>query len=141
MGNNSGAIAHYNGSRVKKEIRFGTRSLNVLTDQLETATWDHYKHNVSIDFGSTVRHEYAHHIDAKILTNKEVMEWIDVWNKVGRTRFRKEVSHYAGTDRAEAFAESFSVYTAPGYNPAVETTRLPKEVEEFMKRVIGVPKD
>jgi SPP1 gp7 family putative phage head morphogenesis protein len=70
--------------------------------------------------------------------DNQTKKWINdtAWDAESGSRiFSEKVSHYAGTDANEAFAESFSAYTSPLYG--IEGKRLPKQIEELLEDIIG----
>ncbi|HUU98618.1 MAG TPA: phage minor head protein [Phycisphaerae bacterium] len=74
------------------------------------------------------RHELAHNMG---ISQK------DMWTfdtAMSRNEFRQRVSEYAGTNAHEAFAETFTMMTAPGYNKGT----LPAEIEDVVYRRLGV---
>lgn len=88
--------------------------------------------NVCSDFQGLFRHEFGHYIFDNVLTTIQKDDWsFLVANNPGAI---EKISYYASTKSSEAFAESFSAYTAQTYDRAAKfgsNHRLPQVVEEF----------
>ena len=95
--------------------------------------------NVASDFSGVFRHEYGHHVWFKGLTGNQRLKFIN-YTKANRKIFGHKVSHYAGTNTKEAFAETFSAYTSPIYDRTAAfgtRHRLPQVIEELMDDLMG----
>jgi len=131
------AYGEYN--QAYKQMRIADSTMKKLKDKLILG--GHY--NISEDFASTVRHEYAHHLFDKVRIGKSIdrTAFRDLYNR-NPGLFSGKISAYAGTNYSEAFAEAFSAYTSPlygkmGVNGKIQ--RLPKEIEDLMEKIVGKP--
>ena len=87
-------------------------------------------HNVNYNGPGMYRHEFSHHIDAHA---QEVLpEFYSGFSKVAwslsSNDAKREVSGYAGSNKSELFAESFSAYVHPKYGSG---DKLPKQIEDI----------
>ena len=80
----------------------------------------------------TLRHEYGHHVHAKLIGNSD-KEWALLFEKY---KSREALSEYGVTNAKEFFAESFSAATHRSYKRAF--IKLPKDVEEFFTKRLGM---
>ena len=82
---------------------------------------------VGNDIGTTIRHEFGHHIFYRTLEGRERQIWADLfYSKGSKAVDFKVVSDYATTNASEAFAESFAAYSSPLYREG-----LPEKVIQF----------
>jgi len=91
--------------------------------------------HVGNDVQSLLRHEYGHHIHKGLLGGKRA-RWFKIYNDRKKSKTWGAISNYASTNMHEAFAESFSAYTSPLYGTTKRRV-LPKEIEDFMKDLLG----
>lgn len=124
----------------------------------------HDDHLVTGSTHGTVRHELAHWLDRKRWTKarpgtnygtdekalpgefgrrffgpierEALREGLKDWqgNASWSAWMRKYVSDYAGTNRQEAFAETVTLFTSPGYKKGM----LPESVEEMLRELLEV---
>jgi hypothetical protein len=85
---------------------------------------------------TTFRHEFAHHVHKVLLPNSPALrvfdrKWDDIWRSKGGSWFEKHVTEYSGTNIREAFAESFTAFTAKNYKKGT----LPKELEDYFTQL------
>lgn len=138
-----GTMAYYQVST--KEIRIGRVAMEHTTDSLSFG-----KFNVGVDFKSTVRHEYGHHVFYEALKQHQKDKWVSFFQskytkfdaaelkrtkKLSSIYWKNNVSVYASTNEVEAFAEVFSAYTSPLYGQGGK--RLPLEIEKILEKLIG----
>jgi len=80
---------------------------------------------------TTFRHELGHHAHEHIVIDDK-RKWDALfWKR--KEIFKQEVSLYSATNPNEAFAESFALFTSKQYKFGM----LPKEIEEYMGKVLG----
>jgi SPP1 gp7 family putative phage head morphogenesis protein len=84
----------------------------------------------------TFRHELGHALHGRASRTKLGRQWDSIYAKHSKQWWRDKVSTYGATNKGEAFAESFTAYTHPQYGVV---HRLPKEVEEFMDKLLRKP--
>ena len=97
-------------------------------------------HNVGVDFQSIVRHEYGHHV-MNALVDDNTRDIIGkFYDAVGQATIQKEISHYAGSNAQEMFAEIFAAYTSPLYE-ASPVYKLPDWAEAMIKTITGARVD
>lgn len=99
---------------------------------LEAANVGKGFHFVDGTFHGITRHELGHGV-----TNLHKAEWDALFKSQRKTYWKKSVSEYGATNGGELAAESFSAWTHPGY--AASAKKLPKAVEELLKRTVGRP--
>jgi len=139
-----GVLANY--WNTSKHIRLGQNSLFRTTPNLKLGD-----SNVSLDFASTFRHEYGHHLHVSGIKPSDKKRWDQFFEKgyYGKYKgqeivdFYSDVSQYSVTNNREGFAETFSAITSPKYDWKGEygtKYRLPKALEDFMISIIGEPK-
>ncbi len=102
--------------------------------------------SVGSDFYSVSRHEFGHYLDNVI---RQYQEWPSKtsirglgWNHQDEFRalYKKHqenwadlLGKYSAQDKYEGFAEVFGAYTSPEYQAGM----LPKDIEDYMKKLIG----
>ena len=103
-----------------------------------------YNFQVSNDFNTVFRHELSHHfwrsnseMRAQFTKVSEKLSGGKAFNKQTKNWFEENVSHYASTNKEEAFAEAFSAYTSPVYESGVPGKSLPTDMEKFFERYLG----
>lgn len=113
--------------------------INGNTSSKETLSVGKSAYHIGEDKYSIMRHEYGHYANDELLTYSEQQEWTKLYlslNKKEYKFFKKNVSEYAATNGSEAFAECFSAFTSPKYKMGM----LPKEIEDYFVKVVGVTK-
>lgn len=94
--------------------------------------------NVGRGFTDTFRHELGHGLYDSLPT-KHQKGWEKLHNDLGGSNyFKRAVSVYSGTNSGEAFAESFSAWSHPGYGTSTRGgSELPAAVETYFNEVFG----
>jgi hypothetical protein len=89
---------------------------------------------------NTFVHEIGHSVQESV--NRDIFyrrtyakRWTEIFNKTPKDELARTVGHYAATNEAELFAESFAAYVHPDYGTVNAITgrvlKLPKKIEEF----------
>ena len=125
----NGVLAQY--SPFLKEIRVARSALVRTEHHLVFG-----KHNVGLDYATSLRHEYGHHVWFKKMSPKQRTEWRRYFSRSGgeyNKTLGKAVSEYGSSNVEELFAESFAAYTSPLYKAGT----MPTEIETLLSRAIG----
>lgn len=86
------------------------------------------------EFRGTLRHEIGHAVHAALFRSYESPEWLKLWEKYKATT-KNLITLYSGRNHKEFFAEAFGTYVHPEYGKTAY--RLPQEVEDFMRALLG----
>jgi len=115
------------------EYSAGTGKLRIATQLPKTHELKLGKNTVGGDVHTTFRHEVGHHVHRSYYTR-----WDSIYEAPTNPKryWTKAVSKYAASNDMECFAECFAAYTSPKYKMGM----LPKNVEDFMKEVVGKSK-
>jgi hypothetical protein len=116
---NPGCTGMYQSS--KKKITMRDRPIDSLYDVKGYCT-------EGTNLKAAARHELGHHL----LSESKTLgpgNWFPLFMKKGNNWFAKNVSEYAGSHPHEAFAESFSLYSAG--------KKLPKELNDWFDKNLG----
>lgn len=80
------------------------------------------------------RHEYGHHLYENA-SDDERNEWAALHQE--HLPDLNVISGYGAGSPTESFAESFGLYTHPGYGQDEHLPRLPPQLEDYFRRVLG----
>lgn len=130
---------YYSPSRVAIRMSFAGDDYSDNTLRVGPRSNGTTAYGVCESSAAVYRHEYGHHIDHK-MSGTAYRDWGRVYyaaktdaeqssNSDDCAWFSKNVSDYAGTNKGEAFAESFSAWVHPKYKSGM----LPESVEGFMR--------
>lgn len=80
-------------------------------------------------FPITFRHEYGHHFYYHSIYRSD---WIKLYKSQPKSYWAKQVTKYGSSEAAEAFAESFAIFTHPEYTKGF----LDKPIEDFLTKLL-----
>lgn len=126
-GQESVALGLY-GSR-EQQILIGTRPPTNIVDPIKIGQW-----NTGESVKIVMRHEYGHHVHLTLFDRQQFNEWQDFYRSKSKAVWGKNVSRQGSMNEAEAFAESFTIYTSKEYG---KTVTLPKDIERKLESLIG----
>ncbi len=95
------------------------------------------KPNVAGNSGPALfRHEIGHFVFENNSLKKQY-DWHNLYESKTSDWWGSAVSKYAGTRAIEAFSECFAVFTHPGYGVGSVTPRLPRDIHNYFKELLG----